>query len=311
MSWLFKSNCPYIEPKEHSRIRKHKYEGEELSITYNYFYSPICAVVVEYFPLWLSANIVSFIGFLCNFGTHILFIVACGSSFHGPVAPWVCYTTLVLYFIYHICDNADGKQARRTKSSSPLGMLFDHGIDCFTSMMIPMVFMRMMQIGDSFFSVLGVFVAILAFYYATMEFYYTGLLIMQKVNGVDDGSIMLFAICIANAIWGVDMWNAEFDFWGNPDYRFRVIEYFSVFACVFSLNATAENLMNIYKKSNSLHFKKIFERGHFLALNSFFFLNTAIFFVPMYLSPSAIMRSKPRIALYPYAFNYILVTLRM
>jgi ethanolaminephosphotransferase len=26
-------------------------------------------------------------------------------------------------------DNLDGKQARRTKSSSPLGLLFDHGCD--------------------------------------------------------------------------------------------------------------------------------------------------------------------------------------
>ena len=26
-------------------------------------------------------------------------------------------------------DNMDGKQARKTKTSSPLGMIFDHGLD--------------------------------------------------------------------------------------------------------------------------------------------------------------------------------------
>jgi len=29
-------------------------------------------------------------------------------------------------------DAMDGKQARRTKSSSPLGQLFDHGCDSFS-----------------------------------------------------------------------------------------------------------------------------------------------------------------------------------
>lgn len=32
-------------------------------------------------------------------------------------------------FLYSTFDNCDGKQARRTGSSSPLGELFDHGID--------------------------------------------------------------------------------------------------------------------------------------------------------------------------------------
>jgi ethanolaminephosphotransferase len=30
----------------------------------------------------------------------------------------------------------DGKQARRTKSSSPLGMMFDHGCDALTTFVV-------------------------------------------------------------------------------------------------------------------------------------------------------------------------------
>lgn len=30
-------------------------------------------------------------------------------------------------------DNMDGKQARRTNTSSPLGLLFDHGCDAMTT----------------------------------------------------------------------------------------------------------------------------------------------------------------------------------
>ena len=38
-----------------------------------------------------------------------------------------------------ILDGIDGKQARRTQSSTPLGELFDHGLDSWTSFFIPAV----------------------------------------------------------------------------------------------------------------------------------------------------------------------------
>ena len=34
-------------------------------------------------------------------------------------------------------DGTDGKQARRTKTSSPLGELFDHGLDSWAALLMP------------------------------------------------------------------------------------------------------------------------------------------------------------------------------
>lgn len=42
------------------------------------------------------------------------------------------YFAAACIFIYSTLDAIDGKQARRTKSSSPLGQLFDHGCDSFS-----------------------------------------------------------------------------------------------------------------------------------------------------------------------------------
>ena len=36
----------------------------------------------------------------------------------------------VCTFVYQTLDNMDGKQARRTGTSSPLGLLMDHGVRC-------------------------------------------------------------------------------------------------------------------------------------------------------------------------------------
>ena len=45
----------------------------------------------------------------------------------GDAPRWVYYFNGFSVFWYLHLDCLDGKQARRTKSSSPLGQLFDHG----------------------------------------------------------------------------------------------------------------------------------------------------------------------------------------
>ncbi len=47
----------------------------------------------------------------------------------SPAPWWVYLLNAVGIFIYQTLDALDGKQARRTGSSSPFGELFDHGCD--------------------------------------------------------------------------------------------------------------------------------------------------------------------------------------
>jgi phosphatidylglycerophosphate synthase len=49
----------------------------------------------------------------------------------GPdcLPPWANWAVVFAMFVYQTLDAVDGKQARRTRSSSPLGQLFDHGCD--------------------------------------------------------------------------------------------------------------------------------------------------------------------------------------
>ena len=48
----------------------------------------------------------------------------------NTVAPsWVYFSYAFGLWLYSTFDNVDGKQARKTGTSSPLGELFDHGVD--------------------------------------------------------------------------------------------------------------------------------------------------------------------------------------
>jgi phosphatidylglycerophosphate synthase len=46
---------------------------------------------------------------------------------------WAALMCAAGIFIYQTLDAIDGKQARRTNSSSPLGELFDHGCDSLST----------------------------------------------------------------------------------------------------------------------------------------------------------------------------------
>ncbi|ETO36527.1 CDP-alcohol phosphatidyltransferase [Reticulomyxa filosa] len=60
---------------------------------------------------------------------------------------WVWFVLLLGAFFYHTFDGLDGKQARRTGNSSPLGQLFDHGCDAFIYTPILMTQLSQTQYG--------------------------------------------------------------------------------------------------------------------------------------------------------------------
>ena len=51
-------------------------------------------------------------------------------------------------FIYQTLDACDGKQARRTQSSSPLGELFDHGCDSLSTVFVALSACIAVQLGQ-------------------------------------------------------------------------------------------------------------------------------------------------------------------
>lgn len=53
-------------------------------------------------------------------------------DYTGEAPRWVYALSAISVVIYVNLDCIDGKQARRTKSSSPLGQLFDHGCDALS-----------------------------------------------------------------------------------------------------------------------------------------------------------------------------------
>lgn len=83
-------------------------------------------VVERIVPLWMAPNLLTLLGFFCNFGAYLL-VVATTDNMAGPAPPYVWALVGISIFAYQTFDSIDGRQARKTNTASPLGELFDHG----------------------------------------------------------------------------------------------------------------------------------------------------------------------------------------
>lgn len=75
---------------------------------------------------WMAPNLVTLIGTL-SLVLPFIAVLVLSPGLDEALPPWLCVLAGLAVFVYSTMDAIDGKQARRTKSSSPLGQLFDHG----------------------------------------------------------------------------------------------------------------------------------------------------------------------------------------
>ena len=104
----------------------------------------MCDKFVSYLPWTLAPNVITIAGVSCVAVTVLMQFVLYGTDAQGYVDPWFMALAGFLYFMNTVLDNMDGKQARRTGSGSPMGMLFDHGSDAFTAVMSSILLGRYM-----------------------------------------------------------------------------------------------------------------------------------------------------------------------
>ena len=129
----------YIEDEYVEKLINYKYKGGDDSIFCYYVINPFCNFIVEYFPKWLAPNLITISGWFLNFFNLLITTYYTGLKGGDYVPFWACITTAIFYTTYIILDYTDGKQARRLKASSPLGLLIDHGTDACTTFYIAIV----------------------------------------------------------------------------------------------------------------------------------------------------------------------------
>ena len=105
----------------------YSYSAEDLSILDCYVVIPLARKLVSKLPLWLPANIITIIS-----NSFVLLAAVIAWSAHRT--PWPIWILIPFCFLIYLAgDTADGLQARRTKTGSPLGEFCDHFLDSFVT----------------------------------------------------------------------------------------------------------------------------------------------------------------------------------
>ncbi|KAL7668525.1 hypothetical protein ACOME3_009223 [Neoechinorhynchus agilis] len=154
-------------------IREHKYKSSGRSVLDSSF-QPFWNFVVELIPLHIAPNLLTIIGLLANIITSLVLFYHCPTATEQPPRIPLLLCTISL-FVYQTLDAIDGKQARRTNSSSPLGELFDHGCDTLSTVFLIGNSCVCLRVGYWPWFMMFLFMMVLsAFYIAHWQTYVTG-----------------------------------------------------------------------------------------------------------------------------------------
>lgn len=108
--------------------------------------------------------------------------------------------------MYQTFDNVDGKQARRTGTSSGLGELFDHGIDSLNCTLASLLETAALGLGTSKSGVFTALCPCLPMFFSTWETYHTHTLYLGVINGPTEGLLLACFFMVVSGIYGPSIW---------------------------------------------------------------------------------------------------------
>ncbi len=160
---------------------------------------------VEFVPETIAPNLITLTGFLCYI-SHIVLLFSYSRNFDEYRPNWVFFFAAFTTFIYQTFDAIDGKQARKIKLSTPLGQLFDHGLDTLLSSFVILDSLIIFRLSNDFILIaLSLIIVIFGMYFAAFGEYFTGVLITSNgVIGVTETQMLVIGLQVLVGIFGYD-----------------------------------------------------------------------------------------------------------
>ncbi|XP_017865722.1 PREDICTED: cholinephosphotransferase 1 isoform X2 [Drosophila arizonae] len=193
-----------LSPQQLRKLSEHKYSCFSASLL-DPLLQPWWNWLVAQTPLWLAPNLITIVGLILNIVTTLILICYSPNGVEPPPR-WTCFLCALGLFVYQSLDSIDGKQARRTNTSSPLGELFDHGCDSISTIFVALSACISCQLGHYpnwlFFQC---FCAIALFYCAHWQTYVSGTMRFGRID-VTEAQFSIIAIHLVSAILGPEIW---------------------------------------------------------------------------------------------------------
>lgn len=153
----------------------------------------------------MAPNLMTTLGFFFMSLSYIAMLYYDCSLTHD-VPSWTYFFAGICIFIYQTLDACDGKQARKTKSSSPLGQLVDHGCDSFAT---NFMFLSVIQaVGIPRFHIIFCYIG-MQYIFWTSQWYenHTKILMTNVGNiGVTEIELIIILLHFITGVYGREVW---------------------------------------------------------------------------------------------------------
>jgi len=243
----------YIKDSDIKALKKYKYSSVDKSLIQKYILNPYWCWLVQRVPEWVAPNLITLSGFMFMVFSICLLLV------YGPnweeVPRWIYICWGINLFIYQSLDAIDGKQARRTGSSGPLGELFDHGCDAINTTLAFLCILSALGIGNTFTCVCTVLAALTNFYVSSWETYHTHTLFLSYISGPVEGILSGCMLLIATGFVGPKFWNNNLNELlgtSSPYLDYKLYHFVCLtiaLTALFNIVCSAINVYN-YSKNN-------------------------------------------------------------
>lgn len=225
------------------KVLQWQYNGTDTSLIYGRLLSPFADWLVRSFvPVWMAPNTITLAGLALPVAAHAALLCgACpfGACPAGDLGSAALSVTAVSMFAYQTLDNMDGKQARRTGSSSALGCvpgavraaaaatplpltpllraprryLFDHGCDAVNCTPGTWYFVCVFgsglaphALGARAVCVAAVVTSYVPFFFSAWEEHLVGKFVLPVINGPTEGLLLGCAMGLWSAAAGAAWW---------------------------------------------------------------------------------------------------------
>ena len=158
---------------------EHKYKAEDCSILTPWYNKTVVIPMMHIVPWWLPANIITIMSNTCMFIAFILTMLVVSGVFHG----WLLVPVLILAYITG--DLMDGRQARRTKTCSPLGEFLDHFLDIFVNGMLLAMLLTVFEVTRPGTAIVFFIISYLTHAASYYEQYRTHILFFEKIGSFE------------------------------------------------------------------------------------------------------------------------------
>jgi ethanolaminephosphotransferase len=196
----------YISSQGSQNLATYAYSGVDQSIIGNYILKHYWNWLIDHaVPPFIAPNLLTLCGLLCVLVSYLL-LWNYTPGVEGWAPHWVYFVNGCLFFAYSTFDNLDGKQARKTGSSSALGEVFDHGGDALATPLMVVTLATSLQFGPQM-TLAAFLMFVTIFYLAHWESYFTGQLILRPLGNPTEANVVCVSVLFWTAFKGPLWWN--------------------------------------------------------------------------------------------------------